>query len=252
MTEEEIEENFEETRNSLYNWNREGKTHMTIDVLENAVDSLETIIHFFNREDNLKWKWIIICIHHALYSFCICNLQGTNYEQVLIRNFDDDNNQWFKRGEEKWKKSKKIKRGKKGYIIEWNEHEFEPIFNNNGKVHQVKRKEKLISFWTAIARVQDQEFWMARYIHSRHVIITDEQIKALESIEYLRDEFIHYVPKLHSIEIGYMCENILKILPILNNLAFNTNQVSYYLDKHKQDRIKNSLDMIEKVLKQLI
>ena len=57
--------------------------YLRIDEEENAVDSLEKAAAFIREGDPVKWKWVSIALHMALYSFCICALQGTDYDRVL-------------------------------------------------------------------------------------------------------------------------------------------------------------------------
>jgi hypothetical protein len=58
-------------RSSLLNRNLIERNILWIDEVENPIDSLETALQFLQREDNLKWKWIAIALHHSLYSFYI-------------------------------------------------------------------------------------------------------------------------------------------------------------------------------------
>jgi len=38
---------------------------------------------FYKSHLKHKWKWFIICLHDALYSFCICAIKGTNPDRVM-------------------------------------------------------------------------------------------------------------------------------------------------------------------------
>lgn len=55
---------------------------ISIDNIENAIDSLETALFLLSRSSDRKWKWISITIHHSLYSFCISYIHKGNYERV--------------------------------------------------------------------------------------------------------------------------------------------------------------------------
>jgi hypothetical protein len=52
----------------------------------NALDYLEKTVSFIKSADNnpLDWKWIILAIHGALYSFMICALKGTSPDNVCF------------------------------------------------------------------------------------------------------------------------------------------------------------------------
>lgn len=53
----------------------------------NALDYLERAARFImeTEQNQLAWKWVVLALHGALYSFAICACQGTNYENVTVR-----------------------------------------------------------------------------------------------------------------------------------------------------------------------
>jgi hypothetical protein len=232
-------------KKSFKNLNKAQKEVLYIDTLENAIDSLETIIQFFNREDNLKWKWIVLSLHHALYSFCILNLEGSNYHDVLSYGNSDDENILFKRDSEKWKRSKIIKRGNQGgYVIEWEKIEGEPPINKKQK----KKKEKLIGFWTALARVQDKELWMGRFTDSKPITISDEEWESIEYLNYFRNKLTHYIPIIMGADVEEIKNHCKKIINPIKSLALETHQVPYF-EMSGIERVKKALNKIENLLK---
>ncbi len=50
---------------------------------ENAVDALAQSGRFYKSHLKHKWKWFVICLHDALYSFSICAIMGTNPDRVM-------------------------------------------------------------------------------------------------------------------------------------------------------------------------
>ena len=54
---------------------------------QNALDYLEKAHRAIGRVDAspTEWKWVVICLHGALYSFGVCALKGTNWEQVTVK-----------------------------------------------------------------------------------------------------------------------------------------------------------------------
>ncbi len=54
----------------------------------NALDDLEKVFYFIEQtnEDTKAWKWVILCLHAAIYGFAICALRGTNGRSVLQDN----------------------------------------------------------------------------------------------------------------------------------------------------------------------
>ena len=140
---------------SFYEINRQESGKLYLNELENAVDSLETALTFFPRSDTLKWKWVAIALHHALYSFAVSCLINGNYENVFSFSREEDDNHYCLFGNEsKWKKSKRIFRpdGPPAYMIQWEETPDDPTQAQKPHQQNKTRKEQLISFWTALAR----------------------------------------------------------------------------------------------------
>jgi len=54
----------------------------------NALDYLGRAASFIRETEKelLAWKWVVLSLHGALYGFAICACQGTNYENVTIKN----------------------------------------------------------------------------------------------------------------------------------------------------------------------
>jgi len=207
------EENFDwlfelsdEERKGYYEYNRESPNAICIDEKENAIDPLETALSFLSREDNLKWKWFTLALHHSLYSFCISALVHGNYEQVLSKGYNDDKDVSGKFGNEKPRKSRIVqfyikKYRTPAYRIEWDEVESFPKPTKKIKSKK-KKKEKLISFWTALARVQDDYSWMKRFVHTKAVKISDEELKFICWLsEEVRNDLTHFIPKTYGIGI---------------------------------------------------
>jgi hypothetical protein len=57
---------------------------LRIDTLSNAIDYLEQAIRFIKETDknDIAWKWAIISLYGALYSFAICACKGTDGTSV--------------------------------------------------------------------------------------------------------------------------------------------------------------------------
>jgi hypothetical protein len=54
---------------------------------QNALDYLEKAHRAIQRVDAIptEWKWVVIGLHNALYSFGICALKGSNWELVTLK-----------------------------------------------------------------------------------------------------------------------------------------------------------------------
>jgi hypothetical protein len=61
---------------------------------ENAIDFLEKAAYFLEqKEDQNRWKWVVISLFGSLYGFLICAIQGTNPDRVKI--FDKKTNKYL-------------------------------------------------------------------------------------------------------------------------------------------------------------
>ncbi|MFX0195729.1 MAG: hypothetical protein ACFFCW_06365 [Candidatus Hodarchaeota archaeon] len=65
------------------------QNYLRTDEKENSVDSLEMVARLAAEIKTTGktglWKWVIISLFNALYGFCICAIQGTDYHQVMKR-----------------------------------------------------------------------------------------------------------------------------------------------------------------------
>jgi hypothetical protein len=62
---------------------------LRLDEVENAVDNLETCYILFTwTRSPIRWKWVIVALHQALYGFAICAVQGTDCLSVLTKPSD--------------------------------------------------------------------------------------------------------------------------------------------------------------------
>ncbi len=71
------------------------KQWLRIDELENAIDNLEMAGDFLEQIPPLiKWKWVVIAVHQALYGFAILAIRGTNPSERVIR-IDKKGREWL-------------------------------------------------------------------------------------------------------------------------------------------------------------
>jgi hypothetical protein len=241
------------SRDTYYILNREIPYSIYLDEKENAIDSLETALPFLERKDNLKWKWFALALHHSLYSFCISALEFGNYEQVLSRKQDDDKDNYLQKGNNKPLKSRivYVYKGKyktPAYRIEWDEIDSIPPQIAKTK-NKIVRKEKLIGFWTSLARIQDEYYWMSRLIITKAVFISDEELYRIFWLsKRVRNDLMHFIPKGYIIRVIDIIESTRIILRIIDDLVFESYSISFVDYEHSKERIK---DVIEKLYSKL-
>ena len=239
----------EQNPKGYYDWNREDSNALYIDEKENAIDSLETALQFLNRNDNLKWKWVAFALHHSLYSFCISSLENGNYENVLFKGREDE---WIVQvGGQYQQKSEIVHLYIKTYKtpafrIVWKELKVVPKTQTKRK--KMIPKETLIGFWTALARVQDQYFWMGRLYSQKAVQISDEELEQIYWLtEYVRNNLTHFIPKGYAIGIEQIISASKIILEKIEYLVFESFSVHFGEDSSRK-RIKISLAKIKEIL----
>jgi hypothetical protein len=105
----------------------------------------------------------------------------------------------------------------------------------------VTKKGRLISFWQALQRCQDQNH-MKMLIHSKHLILTENQKESIEVLKSeFRNEFEHFKPKGWSIEIHGMPEIAIDVLEVIRFLSLETNTY-VHLDEADRNRIEQLIE----------
>ncbi len=223
---------------------------LNVDSRQNAIDSLETSVTFLRRDDDWRWKWLAIAVHHALYSFSVTALEDGNPMWVLTGNSrKDDEGHFCKRGQESlWSKSKRIMVGTgPAYRIAWDTTTETPPPVVRVEDDFAWTKMKLISLWTALARVQDGH-WMGRTVDSKPVVITDESLKTIQWLAFrVRNELVHFVPKHLGIEIDGIRHGCLHSLAVIEALVFESNTL-WCIGGSGQDRVKRAIAELRKGL----
>ena len=217
-----------------------------VNEIENTVDSIETAVTFFDRSDEYKWKWISFTLHHALYSLCIVTLVHGNYEVVLESQGKDDKHYFRRRSEDKWKKSKIVRRADSPYYtIEWTEIENNPPGVKN-KQNKKSNKGQLINFWSALARVQDQEYWMGRLYGLKALKLSESQVKNIVwLVVNVRNDLMHFIPKSYGISIDDLKEAYIDIIDVIAFLAFESNPFLFSYKPEVKKALKAAIDSIK-------
>jgi hypothetical protein len=62
-------------------------SYLRLSTETNALDYLEKAYWFIRKaaDDKMSWKWIVLCLHDALYGFAICACKGTHDQSVINR-----------------------------------------------------------------------------------------------------------------------------------------------------------------------
>jgi hypothetical protein len=205
---------------------------LRLDELENAIDNLQMIPHFLEHfSTDLKWKWAIISLHQALYSFLVCGLKGTDAKQTV---YD------------------KTKDSVRAIILYSRNVPVSVIANafgvSNNKVEQWLGEPYLISIQEALKRAKNQSYLTLAI--SKPLVTSHEEDQALEKlINEFRNEFEHFTPKHWSIEVSGMPTLFIHILRVIKFLALESESI-IYPDEKQQRRVQAILIEINDQLQQ--
>ncbi len=218
--------------------------NFTVDEVLNALDSLETAASFHGRPDALKWKWIAIALDHAFDGFCVAAV--AMHEPISVLKGINDDGHMFERPGQGWVRSKTVKiKGTSAYRIEWEPCDSPPEPQDNAAPLEDRLgqhlKGKTIGFWTALARVQDQVFWMARMSNTRALILSDDQMERIRRMhEWVRNELVHFLPGNKTLSVKDIQEVSKDVINAIEFLVFKSFAIrSIRCDV--RDRTKNAI-----------
>ena len=161
-----------------------------------------------------RWKWIIIILHNCLQNFMVCCLSSKfNYFNVL----------------------------KEGHPQMWYEYLLYPF----KKVPKIKL-DICISLFNKI-----QSDAMLKKKQSKIFTATENHKYAVNKLNELRNNFLHFIPKDWSIEISGLPNLTLNILEIIEFLAFESDNYEWNNDSEKAtcetviNDIKNKLILLK-------
>ncbi|MHA1381732.1 MAG: hypothetical protein ACTSRG_25465 [Candidatus Helarchaeota archaeon] len=180
------------------------------DEKEEAISTLEMIAETASNlvKDTYRWKWVIICTHNALQLFMVLALRQGN---GLLALNDKIATQWLRAYREgtKW-----------------------PV-------------EKLDNFQSLYEKVKSDR--MLCYVFSRKFKATSDHNWAVKKLNKLRNEFIHFVPKVWSLELTGLPEICLRCLEVIEFLGWESGNINFY-EKVQKRRAISALNKAKKIL----
>lgn len=233
--------------------------YIIVNTFSNATDSILRSAEFVVCEDEFRWKWVAIALHHALYSTAIAALEHHLSPQLWKKGGggkDQDKGHLCQVGNAPWMKSRTEEiSGTPAYRIIWEptderptgDHSSEPLIK---KALNPTGKEQLISLWTALARVMDGHYWMGSYAISSPLKLSDDGIRRIVwlSIE-VRNNLAHFQPKINAIFVPDICQAGLVILKALRFLIFESQTILPPQDESVLRSVYAALKLLEEKLK---
>ncbi len=150
------------------------KDFLVINTATNAIDSLLRAEEFIRRVESegnpFLWKWIIICLHHSLYTFSIIVAAGTN--KINVADFNK------KHMKKMFVEAEDETTGKKTDQLD-----YDWIVDN---IHSVR----LVDFLKAVKRACAAK----PFVHSRPLELTGSQKNSILYLRDRRNELEHFEP----------------------------------------------------------
>ncbi|MFD4819529.1 hypothetical protein [Peribacillus butanolivorans] len=197
----------------------------TTNELENAIDYLEKAVFYFdNHEDKHRFKWLMITLHGALYSFGICNIKSTNSTRRVYKYIEKKELEEIV--ERVKKKHSKMVIGDQSYeaFVQYGTFVY-------GKVLDIK---------TVLGRCKSLKY-MTQNTESKILKTNQLQQIAIDKLIRYRNDFAHFKPMGYAITGNYDIDIIKPVIEVVTQLALETNNVSYF-EEESRKRVEDALE----------
>lgn len=184
------------------------------DELTESVNALDAFFSNLCRAKNdpYFWKWVIITLHNSVQGFMVCALRGTNNLAVLSP-----------KAAKEWMEAYERQKPYPG--------------------------EELDDFLNLYKKIKGN--YMIQYVHSQKFVPRGQQGGSIKKLNSFRNNFIHFVPKGWSIEVGgfpRICEDVVAIIDFL---VARSGNVRFYLRKDVKDKCFELLTKSRELLKEI-
>jgi len=194
------------------------------DELENAIDYLEQVAHFYlDSQFQHRFKWLMITLHGALYGFGVLAIKGTNAAETIYKDFS------MKKG--------KLQELRKT-VAELHDETDEGYIN----IYVQAEHGQLLAIYDILEKCQTESY-MNRYYNSKKLILSEEQKVAINQMIIYRNQFAHFKPALYAIMGDYIIDVVYPVLEVIKFLALDSHNVMYY-EKEQEDRVQQALEKV--------
>ena len=200
-------------------WLRTDEALEAITSLEMACDQLPKVM-----DNPHYWKWVVISLHNALQGYMVLALKGSDGLNVLT-----------------------TKCAKRWLAAYWQKNGAFPqpqmdSFSNLYKKIQAGRE--LYDEGIRCGRILDRKNsdLMLMYVNSQPFKPEGTQTASVEMLKELRNDFIHFLPKGLSLEVGGLPRVVEDCVDLIDFLAFKCGNILWYdetLKTRTRDLIKN-------------
>lgn len=165
------------------------------------------------KRDTTHWKWVIISMHSALQGACVCALRGVDTAglNVLTKTSSREMYEWLD--------------------IESRKPNPKPM-----------PREELASMLELFARVRNNKFLEDPY----RLVVSGQMIQDIETLNALRNEFIHFTPKSFSVESSGLPRILGQCCDAIEHLTIKQPTFWHHLTGNKIRRIKGALNRLRR------
>ena len=182
------------------------------DEMEEAVSALEMVAEqsAHVQEDPYRWKWVILAVHNALQGFMVLALRGSD---GLLPLRDEVAQAWLK---------------------SYRERRSPP-------------QERLDSFLSLYKKVKSDRLLF--YAHSMKFSPREDQERSVRKLNSLRNEFIHFLPRLWLLDLSGLPEICLDCLDVIEFLGWQSGNIFWH-NGGREDRAQKALAATKGVLEE--
>jgi len=181
------------------------------DELTESVKALEAFYSNIRRVngDPYYWKWAVIALHNAVQGFMVCALRGSNNLAVLT---PESAKEWMD-----------------AYRV--------------GKPYPEERLDDFLNLYKKI-----KGHYMHQYAHSGRFVPKGQQGWSIKKLNSFRNEFIHFVPRGWSIEVGGFPKICADSLDIVEFLVNSSGNICFHNSRALEKRCQNILTLSKQLL----
>lgn len=180
-----------------------GENYLITDGFVETVTDFEIFADEMARisSDSYHWKWAILSMHSGLQGMMVLALQGSNGLHVLKK---DDATRWL------------------------------DAYEQGGPLPSDLQLDYFLELYKKI-----KGDFMIMYVHSRKFQPTGTQGGSIKFLNRIRNEYVHFTPKVWALELGALPDKLLDTLDIAEFLAWTSGNV-FWKDNDLEKRIREA------------
>jgi len=199
------------------NWLRTNVAQEAVSALEMAGQSLSNV-----EKDLYQWKWAILALHSCLQGFMVMALQGNDGLNCLKDKVKDE---WLRRYRAK----------------EYEKLDLDNFYINDKKVNPL---DNFLNLYKKIKKPNKMGF----YNHSKPFEPSGTQESSIKKLNSLRNDFVHFVPKIWSLEVTGLPQIFLDCLNIIHFLGWECGNIIWYkssVEKRASEALAEAMKKIK-------